>query len=74
MMVPLTATDLITTLKTQHSGQNVETPGSNECLGVVQAQNLLTFILCVVLMKLAIQALMSNFTPTTGIKHKRETS
>ena len=33
-------------------------------------RTLLTSILYVVLIKLAIQALMSNFTPTTGIKHK----
>lgn len=68
-MVSLTATDLIVALKKQYRcRQNIEKSGSSvcPCAYVSCRQNLLTFILCVVLMKLAIQALMSNFTPTTG--------
>lgn len=68
-MVSLTATDLVVALKEKggkKGKQSIRKSGRSARPRVRRRQSVLTFILCVVLMKLAIQALMSSFTPTTG--------
>lgn len=64
-MVSLTATDLVVALKRKRR-RSIKKSGRSARPRVRRRQSGLTFILCVVLMKLAIQALMSSFTPTTG--------
>lgn len=70
-VVPPAAADLIVALKAAaEQTWKLNWAGVREEEEEEGGRCLLTFILWVVLMKLAIQALMSSFTPTTGIKQQ----